>query len=253
VVDLNEMSRLPRLASTQDAGFLDAYVRWAAGKRPAGIRWTGVDKATLDANIGAGEAILVKGNNDPGWSASNALVRSDPIGFLLIEPRRPGSQTMQLKYGPSWDVWLCRAITALMILALMAARQPRLWMAAIALIPAVAAYAILMGRTPPTAAIAEDAFVRLRPPIINPGGIVDATTNRPPPFKRGNVVGIYGQNFGGTGDAVRVKADDRFAEVVYHGPNLVSFRMPADAAAEVALSVEVNGCQGNEFAVRVGE
>ncbi len=39
VVDLPAMNRLPRLTSTSDAGFLAAYVGWAAGKRPVSIHW----------------------------------------------------------------------------------------------------------------------------------------------------------------------------------------------------------------------
>ncbi|HTA44986.1 MAG TPA: IPT/TIG domain-containing protein [Bryobacteraceae bacterium] len=253
VVNLDELSRLPRLKSTQDAAFLDAYVRWSAGTRPADIHWTAADSATLNANIGPGEAILVKLNNAPGWHASKATTRSDPIGFLLIQPRGTDTQTIALKFGPSWDAWLGRAIAILTFLGLICMRSPRLWMAAIALIPAVTSYAILMARTPSTAAVAEDAFVRLRPPIINPGGIIDGTTNQPPPFQRGRPIAIYGQNFGTPADTVQVRVGDRPAEVIYHGPNLVSFRIPADAPAKAAVSVEVNGCQGTEFAVAVRE
>ena len=253
VVDLNELNRLPPLKSTQDAAFLVAYAQWAAGKYPVDIRWIASDHATLNANVGPGEAILVKLNSDPGWHASNALTRHDPLGFLLIQPRGAGPQTIDLKLGPSWDAWLGRAITALTILALIWMRQPRLSMAAVALIPAVTAYAVLMARTPSTAAVAEEAFVRLRPPIINPGGIIDGTTNQPPPFKPGAAIAIYGQNFGTPADRVQVRVGDRLAEVIYHGPNLVSFRMPADSPAKAPVSVDVNGCRGNEFAVSVRE
>jgi hypothetical protein len=249
VVDRDELARLPRFTSTRDAAFLDAYVHWAAGKRPVSIRWNGSDEATLDERLAPNEAILVKINNDRGWHVSDGATKSDPIGFLLIDGTK--GRQVRLSFKPSWDVWLGRAITCVMIIGLVLFGGPRVWMAAAALIPAMAAYAILMAHAPSTVAIAEDAFVHLQPPIINPGGIVDGTTNRPSPFKRGRVVAAYGLGMGAAGDAVRVWVGERSAEVVYHGPNLVSFRMPTDAPAKAAVSVEVNGCRGNEFAVDV--
>ncbi len=239
VVDLNEMSRLPRLRSTDDANFLEAYDKWAAGKRPASLCWRNVDAGDLSANIAPGEAILVKFNNDAGWRASNAATRNDPIGFLLIEPN-PGQQTIRLRFGASWEAWLGRAITLFTILALLWMRGPRLWIAAAALIPTLAAYAFLMARVPSTVSIAEDAFARLQPPIINPEGIVNG---------RDRVTAVYGEGFGEPKDTVHVLVGDRQAEVLYHGPNMVTFRMPADAPAKAAVSIEVNGCKGNEFTV----
>ena len=210
---------------------------------------TAPTKATFDERLAPNEAILVKINNDRGWHVSNGVTESDPIGFLLIEKTQ--GQPVKLEFKPAWDVWLGRAITGVMILGLVFFRGPRLWMAAAALIPAMAAYAILIAHAPSAVAIAEDAFVHLQPPIINPGGIIDGATNHPPPFQRGKVIAAYGLNLGAAGDAVRVWVGDRSAEVVYHSPTQVSFKMPADAAGRAAVSVEVNGCRGNEFAVDV--
>ncbi len=44
VVDLDAMRRLPALQSTADPRFLEAYVDWAAGKRPASIKYEGISK-----------------------------------------------------------------------------------------------------------------------------------------------------------------------------------------------------------------
>ena len=242
VVDRDELGRLPRFTSTRDAAFLDAYVRWAAGKRPAKIRWTSAGEATLDESLLPSEAILVRINNDRGWHVNNGVTESDPIGFLLIDGTN--GRQIRLEFKAAWDVWLGRAITGVMILGLFFFRGPRLWMAAAALIPAMAAYAILMARAPSTVGIAEDAFVRLQPSIVNPGGLVG-------PFGRGKVIAAYGLNLGAPGDTVRVWVGDRPAEVVYHSPNMASFKMPADAPDRAAVSVEVNGCRGNEFTVDV--
>lgn len=249
VVDLPALSRLPRLRSTSDPRFLEAYVEWASGKRPAPIHWNSVDSADIEATLEPDEAILVKSNYDPGWRASNGSIENDPIGFLLIRSRQ-GQQHLKLQFGASWDVWLGRAITALTIILLLA-RVPRTWIAAAAVVPALAAYWLLLSSAPPTVAVAEDAFRRLQPPMINPQGIVDAITNQQPPFDRGRLLAVYGLNFGAKTDAARVWLDDRPVEPEYHGRNFITFKLPSDASPKPRVSVEVNGCRGNAFVVAI--
>ncbi len=154
---------------------------------------------------------------------------------------------MELQFGASWDTWLGRAITLLTIILLLARVKP-IWIAAVAVIPAVAAWAVLISGTPQTAQVAEDAFIRLQPPMINPQGIVDAA-NQQPPLERGRPFSIYGLNFGSPGDAVRVWIGDRAALVDSRGPNQINLHWPLDAPASAPVSVEVNGCVGNAFAV----
>jgi hypothetical protein len=236
VVDLDAMSRLPPLRSTDDSRFLEAYVTWAAGKRPASIRWSGVDRAVLDALIGPDEAVLVRVNNAPGWRASGVSATSDPIGFLLL---RGAVSHVDIHFGPSWDTWLGRTITALTLILLLA-DVSGYWIAGLAILPALSAYAILLAGAPPSTAVAENAFIRLQPPLINPGGIVS----------NGNgVFSVYGLNFGSAKDSVRVWLGGREAEIAYRSPNLINFKMPKDEQENAALSVEVNGCRGNEFTV----
>ncbi len=168
VVDLSAMRRLPPLQSTADPRFLEAYVNWAAGKRPASIRWNGMDSAAVDAAVAPDEALLVRVNNDAGWHASGASTSSDPLGFLLIGG---GAPHVDLRFGPSWDTWLGRGIAALTIVLLLA-RVSGLWIAGFAIFPALGAYLILLTGVPAIATVAENAFVHLQPPLINPGGIV---------------------------------------------------------------------------------
>jgi hypothetical protein len=236
VVDVEAIKTLPELRSTADGNFLNAYVKWAAGKRPASIRWNGVDHATIDAALAPGEAVLVRVNNDPGWRAAGASTAADPIGFLLL--RGSGSH-FELRFGPSGDTWLGRAITALTIILLLAGVSG-FRVAAVAILPAFAAYLVLLHSVPATANLAEEAFVRLQPPIINPGGIVGNGTD---------VVSVYGLNFGAAKDSVHLLLNDREAEILYRSPNLINFRMPKETPAYPALSIEVNGCRGNEFTV----
>lgn len=246
VVDLAALSKLPRLGSTADTSFLDAYVNWAAGQRPMAVHWNSVGEAAFDVNLGADEAVLLKVNNATGWRALGATLDTDPIGFQLIR-LPPGQRHVTLQFGASWDTWLGRAITLLTIILLLARVKP-IWIAAVALIPAVAAWAVLVSSAPQTARVAEEAFVRLQPPLINPRGIVDAA-NQQPPLERGQPFSIYGSNFGGPTDAVRVRIGDHPAPFDSRGANQINLHWPADAPASAAVSVEVNGCVGNAFTV----
>jgi hypothetical protein len=121
--------------------------------------------------------------------------------------------------------------------------------AAVALLPAIFAYGILQFRTPATVAIAEEAYRRLQPPLINPSAIVDGITFARPPLARGSVITLFGTGFGSPSDTVRVRIGQRQGEILYHGPNQVNLRMPPDAPAVADVSVEVNGCRGNSFSV----
>jgi IPT/TIG domain len=246
VVDLVQ---LPRLTTTSDADFLEAYVKWSAGKRPVGLQWRSSGQAEFDVNLRPNEAVLLKVNQDPGWHASGASIERDPIGFQLIR-LPPGSRHVDLRFGASWDVWLGRAITVLTILLLLARVKP-IWIAAAVLIPAAIAWAVLLAGIPSTAQVAEEAFIRLHPPMINLNGIVDNTTSQQPPLGRGRLVSIYGINFAGTqpSEPVRVWIGDRAVQPEFVSPGQINVSWPADAPPSASVSVEVNGCIGNAFTV----
>jgi hypothetical protein len=238
-VDLAALARLPRLGSTADERFLEAYVRWAAGTHPVDLRWRSPDQAEIDAELAPGEAILVKENSDPGWHASGGTISRDPIGFQLIRAA-PGQRHLTLRFGAAWDTWLGRAIT-LATIVLLLVQSPGLSVAACALVPAIGAWALLMASVPNSAAVAEDAFVRLHPPLINPGGIVVAP---------GAVISIYGLDLGKAGDRADVLVNDRAITPEFHGSNRIVVRLPANSAAAAKFGIQVNGCRGNEFVVK---
>jgi hypothetical protein len=223
----------PAPTSTADPRWLTAYVNWAAGKRPVNLHWISSGQADFDVNLAANEAVLLKINHDPGWRSSGATIAADPIGFQLIRPQ-PGVHHVALRYGASWDTWLGRAITILTILLILA-RIKLPWIAAMALIPAVAAWAVLLSGIPPTAQAAEEAFVRLHPPLINSGGI--AITQ--------NVMSIYGSNLSGSN--TRVWIGNRSLQPEFTSPTQVNVRLPAGLPPTSTVSVEVNGCTGNAF------
>lgn len=231
VVDLNALRALPPMKSTADVAFLESYLAWSAGKRPAQLRWNSVDSGTIDADgLAPDEAILIRTTWDRGWRAPGAMLTRDPLGFMLIA----GKPHVELRYGRSWEAWLGVAITLITVF-LLRLNVPKRHIAAIAIIPAVLAYAVLLpGKSPE-----EEAFVRLQPPFINPGGIVDAGKG---------LVSAYAANLG---QHPKVYLDDREAEVVSHGPQVVTFRKPAAAGPDTIVSVEADGCRGNAFKLGV--
>jgi len=246
VVDLAAMQGLGRLRSTADAGFLEAYVAWARGVREAHIHWLSPDHAELQADARPNEALLIKVNHDAGWTSSEGVTGRDPIGFLLV--KGASQAQVSLRFGASWSVWLGRAITIATILLLLC-RVPMWTTAAAALVPAIFAYGILQLHTPATVAVAEQAYRRLQPPLIGPAAIVDGVTFAAPPLARGSAISVFGTGFGSASDAVSVWIGQRPAEILYRGPNQVNLRLPMDAPPVADMSVEVNGCRGNSFAV----
>jgi hypothetical protein len=238
VVDLTKLRQIPQMQSTSDLSFLESYVSWAQGVRPAQIRWTRQDEAEIDAAPGENEAVLVKVNYDRGWRSAANAVRADPIGFLLIEPKSVG-QRLRVKFGAPWDMWLGRAITLLTIgLLLLRVRPYRI--ATLAIAPVAVAYLSLMATLPGQVAIAERSFRMTRPPIINPGGVVYAADGR-------RRIAVYGTDFGNRDDVVKVWIGGEESAVLYRGKSQVNVEVPAEVPAGAELKVEVNGCRGNSF------
>jgi hypothetical protein len=246
VVDMTQMQHLGELHATNDVRFLEAYVAWARGIREAHLHWLAPDRAELQADVGPNEAVLIKVNHDAGWSSSEGTLDRDPIGFLLVQGA--SGAPVSLRFGPSWSVWLGRAITIATILLLLCG-VPFWATAAVALGPAIFAYAILQAHTPAAVAVAEQAYDRLQPPLISNASIVDGVTFAQPPLKRGSAISVFGSRFGSPSDTVRVWVSQRQAEILYRDSNQVNLRLPMDAPAVADVSVEVNGCLGNSFAV----
>jgi len=259
VVDLAAMRRLAPLRSTEDANALAAYVAWAEGKRAARVAWTRHDRARLVENLARGEAILIKTNYDPGWDERhrNFRLSADPIGFLLLEPGRSGMLSGELGYRGAWDLWLGRGLAAVFALVLLLGGVPPLrlglglgvvWLALLG-VWAWREAPRLMGQR---IVVAHEAFRRIQPPLIAPGGIVDAETYQQPPLRIGRPVTILGRNFGGSGQGLRVLADGREARLLSRSGHKVTMELPPLSGSQrVEIAVEVNGCRGNAFVVEV--
>ncbi|HZS50951.1 MAG TPA: hypothetical protein VFA54_08840 [Bryobacterales bacterium] len=100
LVSRYQWRRLPALRSLYDRAALNAYVNWSNRPEAAGWRWTRSGTAEIRASLGPDDMILVRQNADGGWTASAdtgpvALFR-DPIGYLVLDPGRPGPIFIQL-------------------------------------------------------------------------------------------------------------------------------------------------------------
>jgi len=248
VVDLDQVKSLGTLRATSDREFLERYVDWSEGKRPARIRWNGQAAAEVDADTKDGEGVLVKINHHPGWTASGARVDRDPLGFLLLRPVA-GAGPISIGFRPAVEVLSSSALALCAIFILLINHAQRKWVAC-GVLSALATGLFLAAPSPPGVEVAAKAFERIRPPMINGGGIVDGE-GQGAGLRREGVAAIYGSDFGGKPGGVRASIGGRPAQVLDAGANLVTVRVPADAPQESEVWVEVDGCRSNSFVVAV--
>jgi hypothetical protein len=101
VVSRHQWQNLPRLRSVYDRPSLAAYVEWANRPEGAGFRWLGPREAEVRADLGPDDMILVRQNAAAGWTATTrgqpVTTAADPIGYLLLDPRRTGPLTVSLR------------------------------------------------------------------------------------------------------------------------------------------------------------
>ena len=101
VVSRHQWQNLPRLRSLYDRPSLAAYVEWANRPEGAGFRWLGPREAEVRADLGPDDMILVRQNAAAGWTAFTSgqpvTTAADPIGYLVLDPRRTGPVTVSLR------------------------------------------------------------------------------------------------------------------------------------------------------------
>lgn len=88
----------------------------------AEIHWIGPSRAIIRANITRAQVISVQVTYNPAWRAYSAgrrlTVRKDGLGMIIIEPGCEGKCEVDLHYGVTPEIWLCRMMSTLLSAAL---------------------------------------------------------------------------------------------------------------------------------------
>ncbi len=124
IVDLAKLRAVPPIENALDKESLQAYVDMVEGGREAYYTVDSINRASIDADLGAGEAILVRMTYDPGWRATcgrrDLRIERDPLGFMLIATEELAPCTIELRHLRVWDEWLGCGLTALTTLYIIA-------------------------------------------------------------------------------------------------------------------------------------
>jgi hypothetical protein len=79
-----------------------------------------------------GQVLSVQVNYVPGWTATVAgravPLHGDGIGLMVVEPDCEGTCTVEVAYGATSEAWVCRVLSALAglgLIAIYAARKAR--------------------------------------------------------------------------------------------------------------------------------
>jgi hypothetical protein len=88
----------------------------------ADLTWTSPSHGTIQTAMRPGQVLSVQVSYVPGWRAKvqgrEIPVGKDAIGLMVIEPGCDGPCEVDLAFGPSAEAWICRALSALVSLAL---------------------------------------------------------------------------------------------------------------------------------------
>jgi len=94
LVSRRQWRALPRLQSLYDRAALLAYLEWANRPEPARFRPTSDGRATVEAELGPDDMMLLRQDFGSGWRATldgqPIEARADPIGLLLLDAARTG-------------------------------------------------------------------------------------------------------------------------------------------------------------------
>lgn len=110
-VSLSEGQRLKQPANGADKTALAAYVNWLEEDSSIlSFRRLHNDRYEVKGEIGEGKGVRVAMAFDRGFRAKDdqggrLKVSRDPLGFLIIEPSKPGPFRIILSYGPTLDFY----------------------------------------------------------------------------------------------------------------------------------------------------
>ena len=89
----------------------------------ASLGWQGQSRAAIESRLAPSQLLSVQIAWDPSWHAAlngkSVPLTKDGLGQILIDPRCDGSCEIDLTYGATPAVWLCRAASSLVVLGLL--------------------------------------------------------------------------------------------------------------------------------------
>jgi len=115
------VSRPPAgLADTaQIVTYIAAVERAAAPS--ATFVWLQDSRARIHATLDASQVVSVQVTYHPGWKATTGAravpISKDGLGQMILSPERPGDYDIGLVYDGGWEGTLCRALSAIVLLA----------------------------------------------------------------------------------------------------------------------------------------
>jgi hypothetical protein len=82
----------------------------------AELKWQGQSKAYIRAQVRRAQVVSVQVNFHPAWQArvkgQRRPVRSDGLGLMIIDTGCDGNCEVELSYGTTPEVWVCRGLSA---------------------------------------------------------------------------------------------------------------------------------------------
>ncbi|MBI2021510.1 hypothetical protein HYS93_01355 [Candidatus Daviesbacteria bacterium] len=113
-INLDQIKNIKVPVKADDKERILRYINWLENSSPNQLDFKVINNSTyqITGKIDNREGILVQMTADSGWSAYDkankvsARVSKDPLGFILLEPKKFGQIDIILKHSTTWQVWL---------------------------------------------------------------------------------------------------------------------------------------------------
>jgi hypothetical protein len=115
------VSRVP--AGASDTAQAERYIAAVEGSAApsATLVWLQDSRARIHATLGANQVLSVQVTYHPGWKATAGArivpISKDGLGQMILSPEHPGDYDINLVYDGGWESKLCRALSAIVLLA----------------------------------------------------------------------------------------------------------------------------------------
>jgi hypothetical protein len=115
------VSRAP--AGASDTAQVETYIAAveAAAEPSATFVWLQDSRARIHATVGANQVLSVQVTYHAGWKATAGgravPISKDGLGQMILSPERAGDYDIDLVYDGGWESKLCRAISAIILVA----------------------------------------------------------------------------------------------------------------------------------------